>query len=84
MHNCDRENDHVLSKSILSITVVRMCEQLQKYRKILIISPVAYFWSKDLFKNFFLGGGLIFGGTYTWTNICILKMLFFVQATVIF
>ena len=27
------------------------------YRKILIISPGAYFWSKDLFAKFFLGGG---------------------------
>ena len=31
------------------------------YRKIPIISPGAYFWSKGLFEKFFLGG-LIFGG----------------------
>ena len=45
------------------------------YRKILIISPGAYFWSKNLFAKFFLGG-LIFGGAYTWTNVCILKTPF--------
>ena len=57
-----------------------------QYCKILIISPRAYFWSKGLFETFFLGGGgggLIFGGTYTWTDICVLKTLFFVQAVVI-
>ena len=32
------------------------------YRKILIISLGAYFWSKDLFAKFFLWGG---GGAYT-------------------
>ena len=34
------------------------------YRKIPIINPGTYFWSKGLFANFFLGrgGGLIFGG----------------------
>ena len=31
------------------------------YRKILITSFGAYFWSKDLFAKFFLGGG---GGLY--------------------
>ena len=38
------------------------------YRKILIISPGAYFWSKDLFAKFLLGGGggaYIRGGAYT-------------------
>ena len=57
------------------------------YRKILITSFGAYFWSKDLFAKFFLGGGgggLIFGGVYTWTNICVLKTPFFVQAIVMF
>ena len=56
------------------------------YRKIPIICPGAYFWSKGLFKNFCLGGGgvLIFGGAYTWTNICVLKTLFFVQAKTLF
>ena len=35
------------------------------YRKILIISLGAYFWSKDLFAKFFLGGGAyIRGGLY--------------------
>ena len=34
---------------------------LLSYRKIPIISPGAYFWSKGLFAGFFLGG-LIFGG----------------------
>ena len=28
-----------------------------KYRKIPIISPGAYFWSKGLFEKLFLGGG---------------------------
>ena len=37
------------------------------YRKIPIIRPGAYFWSKGLFTKFFFGGGgggegLIFGG----------------------
>ena len=55
------------------------------YRKIPIISPGAYFWSKGLFVNFFLGGGgVIFGRAYTWTNICVLKTLYFVQEIVIF
>ena len=35
------------------------------YRKILITSFGAYFWSKDLFAKFFLGGGAyIRGGLY--------------------
>ena len=48
--------------------------------------PRAYFWSKNLFARFFLGGLILEGGggggggAYTWMNICILKMLFFVQA----
>ena len=48
------------------------------YRKILIISLGAYFWSKDLFAKFFLwgGGGLILGEAYTRTNICVLKTPF--------
>ena len=49
------------------------------YRKILIISPGAYFWSKDLFAKFFLGGGgggRGGGGAYTWMNICVLKTPF--------
>ena len=50
------------------------------YRKILIISLGAYFWSKDLFAKFFLwmggGGGVIFGEAYTRTNICVLKTPF--------
>ena len=54
-----------------------------KYRKILIISPGAYFWSKGLFEKIFLGGGGM-EGAYTWVNICVLKMLLFVQAIVIF
>ena len=45
------------------------------YRKILIISLGAYFWSKDLFAKFFLGG-LIFGFFFTWTNIGVLKTPF--------
>ena len=36
---------------------------------------------KGPFFQIFLGGG---GGAYTWTNICILKTLFFVQAIVFF
>ena len=52
-----------------------------RYRKNAIISPGASFWSKGLFTEFFLLGG---GGAYTWTNICVLKTLFFVQAIVIF
>ena len=32
------------------------------YCKILIISPGAYFWSKDLFAKFFLGGLILEGG----------------------
>ena len=54
---------------------------------LLIISPGSYFWSKDLFAKFFLGnggGGGYVLGAYTRTNICILKTLFFVQATVMF
>ena len=39
-----------------------------------IISPKVYFWSKGLFAKFFFGGR---GWTYTWTNICVLKALFF-------
>ena len=35
-----------------------------KYRKILIISPGAYFWSKGLFEKIFLGGGGGWGGLY--------------------
>ena len=53
------------------------------YRKIPIISPGAYFWSKGLFEKFFLGG-LIIGGSYIWMNICVLKTLFFVQAIAVF
>ena len=38
--------------------------QSRKYRKIPIISPRAYSWSKGLFEKVFLGGGggLVFGG----------------------
>ena len=43
--------------------------------------PRAYFWSKSLSAKFFLGRG---GGGYTWTNVCVLKTLLFVQAIVIF
>ena len=39
-----------------------------------IISSEVYFWSKGLFAKFFFGGR---GWTYTWTNICVLKALFF-------
>ena len=46
------------------------------YRKILIISLGAYFWSKDLSAKFFLGGGPYIRGVYTWTNICVLKTSF--------
>ena len=45
------------------------------YGKILIISLGAYFWTKEFFAKFFLGG-LIFGTAYTWTNICVLKTPF--------
>ena len=45
------------------------------YRKIQIISPGAYFWSKGLFEKKFLGGPIL-GGAYTWTNICVLKIFF--------
>ena len=40
--------------------------QSRKYRKIPIISPGGYSWSKGLFEKVFLGGegggGLVFGG----------------------
>ena len=60
-----------------------------RYRKIPILILRAYFRPKGLLKKIFSwwgeGGGLIFGGgAYTWTNICVLKTLFFVQAIVIF
>ena len=54
-----------------------VCVEAVMYRKIPIISPWAYFWSKDLFEK-------KSWGIYTWTNICILKTLFFVQGIVIF
>ena len=38
-----------------------MLANLFKYRKIPIIIPGAYFWSKGFFAKFFLGGG---GGLY--------------------
>ena len=49
---------------------------ISRYRKIPIISPGAYFWSKGPFRQIFLGEG---GGAY-----CVLKTLYFVQAIVIF
>ena len=50
------------------------------YRKTPIISPGAYFWSKGLDKSSWGGGGggAYIRGAYTWTNICVLKTLFFV------
>ena len=46
------------------------------------ISPGAYFWSKGLFEKYFLGwegwgGGGLYMDAYTWTDICVLKTLFF-------
>ena len=50
--------------------------------------PGLIFGQRDFLKNVSLGGGggrgLLFGGAYTMTNICVLKTLFFVQAIVIF
>ena len=56
------------------------------YRKIPIISPGLIFGQKAFSPNFSWGGGggVILGGAYTWTNICVLKTLFFVQAIVFF
>ena len=55
------------------------------YRKIPIISPGLIFGQKAFSPNFsWGGGGLYSGGAYTWTNICVLKTLFFVQAIVFF
>ena len=54
------------------------------YRKILIISTGAYFWSKDLFAKFFLGGGgYIRGGLYM-DEYLRFKNAIFVQAIVMF
>ena len=36
----------------------------KRYRKNPIISPGAYFWSKGLFTNFFLGGGVLYMDEY--------------------
>ena len=44
------------------------------YGKILIISLGAYFWSKEFFAKFFLGG-LIFGTAYTLKTPFLFKQL---------
>ena len=51
------------------------------YRKILIISTGAYFWSKDLFAKLFLGGG---GGGLYMDEYLRFKNAIFVQAIVMF
>ena len=55
------------------------------YRKILIISLGASFWSKDLFAKLFLGGGgLIFGGELYMDKYLHFENTIFVQAIVMF
>ena len=80
-------NIHKLPKRSESPTIHRVVNSSYPlwivYRKIPIITPGAYLWSKGLFEKNFLGG-LIFGEAYTWTNICVLKTRFFIQAIVIF
>ena len=53
------------------------------YRKILIISRGAYFWSKDLFAKFFLGGLYSGGGVYM-DKYLRFENTIFVQAIVMF
>ena len=54
------------------------------YRKVPIISPGAYFWSKGLFEKSFWGGGLIFGGGLYMDEYLRFENVIFVQAIVIF
>ena len=54
------------------------------YRKILIISLGAYFWSKDLFAKFFLGGGAYTRGGLYKDEYLRFENAIFVQAIVMF
>ena len=84
--DCARKNGTSIARNFIILYQILQIILLnyKKIRKIQIISPAAYFWSKGLFATFFFGMGGGGGGGLTWTNICILETLFFVQQIVIF
>ena len=83
---------HADYRLILFVNDLIMCEQnrMCKVKNIHLLNVVVVFRKKAIYRKIpiFLVKGpfqkIFPGGAYTWTNICVLKTLFFIEAIAIF